>query len=191
MKDKLFVIGKLASVIVLILVFSLMGLASGRPIMVLVFGGFFTAVMLGIFLLIKNHQRHFEIVSEQSTILPKIIGIIMLLAAIALPVMSIGSLQLFDAGSKGIGMATYAVVLVITLVVLAAGILGVYLINRPVSTKLHKALGYLIIILASAVPALMIIPYDKTTSGIGSVYYIAIMVTALSWWGISLYLNKE
>jgi hypothetical protein len=191
MKDKLFVLGKFIGVLIFILAFSMMGLASGKPIMVLAYAGFFIAVMLVIFQFVKKHQRHFEITSERSRIIPKIVGIVMLLSAIALPVLSVGNLQLFDMGAKGIGLVTLAVVLVITVALIAGGVLGVSLINRSGSSKLHRILGYLIIILASAVPALLIIPYDKTTTGIGSVYYIAILVAVLSWWGINLYLNKE
>jgi hypothetical protein len=191
MKDKLFVIGKFVGVLVFILAFSMMGLASGKPIMVLAYAGFFIAVMLIIFQFVKKHQRHFEITTEKSSLLPKIAGIVMLLAAIALPVMSVGNLQLFETGGKGIGTVTLVIVLIATLALIAGGTLGVYLINRTGGTKLHRTLGYLIIILASAVPAIMVIPYDRTTTGIGSIYYITILVAVLSWWGISLYLNKE
>jgi hypothetical protein len=191
MKDKLFLLGKIISVLIFIVAFSMMGLASGKPIMVLAYAGFFVVVMFIIFQFVRKHQRHFEIVTEKSSVLPKIIGIVMLLAAIAIPVLSVANLALFDMGGKAISIMSLVIVLFITVLLIAAGVFAVSLINRIGSTKIHKILGYLILIIASAVPALLVIPYDKTTTGIGSIYYIAILTAVLSWWGFNLYLNKE
>jgi hypothetical protein len=121
----------------------------------------------------------------------RIIGIVMILAAIALPVFAVANLQLFELGMESIGLVTLALVLIITLVLIAAVILAVSLINKAGGTKVNRIIGYLIVIIASAVPALLVIPTDKTTTGIGSVYYVAMLVAVLSWWGLSLYSNKE
>jgi hypothetical protein len=76
-------------------------------------------------------------------------------------------------------------------IIIPIGVLGVYLINKDGSSRLKRILGYLIIIIASAIPALLVIPYDRSTTGIGSVYYVTVLVAVLSWWGFSLYLNKD
>jgi hypothetical protein len=191
MKDKWFVLGRIIALLVFILAFSLMGIASGKPIMILAYAGFFIVVMLVIFLFVKKNQRHFEIISEKSRAMSRIIGIVMILAAIALPVFAVANLQLFELGMESIGLVTLALVLIITLVLIAAVILAVSLINKAGGTKVNRIIGYLIVIIASAVPALLVIPTDKTTTGIGSVYYVAMLVAVLSWWGLSLYSNKE
>ncbi len=81
--------------------------------------------------------------------------------------------------------------LLLWLALIAAGVFGVYLINRQGYGLLQKIVGYVIIIIASAVPALLVVPHDKTTTGIGSVYYVVVAVAVLSWWGLTLYLNKD
>lgn len=191
MKDKWFVLGRIIALLVFILAFSLMGIASGKPIMILAYAGFFIVVMLVIFLFVKKNQRHFEIISEKSRAMSRIIGIVMILAAIALPVFAVANLQLFELGMEGVGLVTLALVLLITLVLIAAVVLAVSLINKAGSTKVNRIIGYLIIIIASAIPALLVIPTDRTTTGIGSVYYVAMLVAVLSWWGLSLYSNKD
>ena len=191
MKDKLFIIGKLIGVLVFVLAFSMVGIASGKPIMILAFAGFFLAVMFVVFQFVRKNQRHFEIVSEKSRLIPKIIGKIMVLAAVILPALSISSLQLFNMGTLTIGVFAFILILLISLGLIAGGVFAVTLINKSVNSTLHRILGYAIIVILSAVPALLVIPYDKTTTGIGSIYYVAILVAILSWWGLSLYLNKE
>ena len=191
MQDKLFILGKIISLIIFILAFSLMGLASGKPIMVLAYAGFFAVVVFVIFLFVKKSQRHFEIISQQSPIMRKILGIVLLPIAILLPVLSVSSFQLFELTMEKISIGIYALIVLITLVLIGAGIFAVSLINRTSGNKVMKILGYLILVVISAVPALMVMPYDKTTVGIGSVYYVAILVAVLGWWGINLYLNKE
>lgn len=191
MKDTLFVVGKIIGLLIFILAFSLMGIVSGRPIMILAYAGFFVVVMGVIFLFVRKNQRHFEIISQRSRTISKIIGIIMLLAAIAIPALAISNMQLFELNLEKLGLGVIALVVTITIALIAGVILGVYLINKKGSTKPNKIIGYLIIIILSAVPALLVIPHDKTTTGIGSVYYVAVLVAVLSWWGLSLYLNKE
>ncbi|MFO7660553.1 MAG: hypothetical protein R6V77_06540 [Candidatus Cloacimonadaceae bacterium] len=191
MKDTLFVVGKIIGLLIFILAFSLLGIVSGRPIMILAYAGFFVVVMGIIFLFVRKNQRHFEIISQRSHTVSKIIGIVMLLAAIAIPALAISSMQLFELNLEKMGFGVIAIIIAITIALMAGVIFGVYLINKKGSTKINKVIGYLIIIILSAVPALLVIPHDKTTTGIGSVYYVAVLVAVLSWWGLSLYLNKE
>lgn len=191
MKDKLFVIGKFIGLVIFILAFSLMGLASGKPIMVLAYAGFFIIIMAIIFMFVKKSQRHFEIISEQNPKLRKILGIAMLLVAIILPVLAIMNMQMFELGVSTIGFGILAITLVATIVLIAGGVLAVSLINNIANSKPKKILGYILLVVLSSVPALLVIPNDRTTTGIGSVYYLAVMVAVLSWWGFNLYSNKE
>jgi hypothetical protein len=191
MKDKLFILGRIIGLLIFVLAFSLLGIASGRPIMILAYAGFFIFVMGIIFLFIRHNQRHYEVISEGSQTIRKIIGIVMILVALAIPAVAISTMQLFAMGSVITGFGLVALVLGITILMVAAGMLGVYLINRQGNGLVHKIIGYIIIIIISAIPALLVIPTDKTTTGIGSVYYLAVLVSILSWWGFNLFLNKE
>jgi hypothetical protein len=191
MKDKLFIIGKVIGLLVFILALSLMGMASGKPIMILAYAGFFVIVMFIIFQFVKRNQRHFEIISQTNPKVMKIVGVLMLLIAIAIPASVISTMQIVDLGSATVSIVMLLAILAITITLIICGILGVYLINRKNSGMLYRILGYAIIVIASAIPALMVIPHDHTTTGIGSVYYVALLVAILSWWGITLYLNKD
>jgi hypothetical protein len=191
MKNTLFIIGRIIAVLVFILAFSIAGVVSGKPIMILAFAGFFILIMFITFLFVRKNQRHFEIISQGNRTIAKIVGILLILIALALPALAISTMQIIELGSQNIGFSTLAVVFAITLTLMICGVLSVYLINRTGSKLWHKILGYLIIIIACAIPALMVIPYDRTTTGIGSIYYLTLMVAVLSWWGFSLFLNKE
>jgi hypothetical protein len=191
MKETLFALGKIIGVLVFIAVFSVTGLVSGQPLMILAYAGFITLIMFFIFLFVRRNQRHFEFISQRSRVISKIIGIIMILVALAVPVLAISNMQLFDLGTLKLSTSLLAVVVAITIGLVAGGLFAVYLINRAGSGLIHKIIGYLLIIGLSAVPALLVIPHDRTTTGIGSVYYIVIILAVISWWGFSLLLNKE
>jgi len=191
MKDKLFTIGKVISVLVFILALSLMGMASGKPIMILAFAGFFVVLMFFIFQFVRRNQRHFEIISQSNPKLMKAFGGLIILVAIVLPVIIFANVQLFDLGTVKLGFGILALIVAITLVLISGGVFAVYLINKASTTKMSKILGYLLVIVLSALPALLVIPHDRSTTGIGSVYYVTVLVAVLSWWGITLYLNKE
>jgi uncharacterized protein YoxC len=350
MKDKMFALGKIISLIVFLFVLSMMGMASGKPIMVLAYAGFFVVVMLIVFFFVKKHQRHFEIVGSANPKIGKITGIALIILAVLIPLIvyqmqvfsrvsdtndavkkvvkstaaftddvnrvnalsndvlakatlldtlsgdpklveslsknykligtDLASLKsmvdanakndkkVFDSSEKSRsyylqlgktlaeadsvlpdiqdpldsisvfikdkstdvsgfqsqmqvvknsitgypekvdkavsekikGIASkLSLLLVFNLLLvsllwaalIAACVFGVYLINHRGNKLLNKVLGYLIIIIASAVPALMVIPYDRTTTGIGSIYWIAVLVAVLAWSGFNLFLNKE
>jgi hypothetical protein len=91
----------------------------------------------------------------------------------------------------GIGMGFLALVLGVTVIMIAGGVFAVSLINKANGKIVLKVIGYLLLAVLSAIPALMVMPHDQTTTGIGSIYYITILVAVLSWWGLNLYLNKE
>lgn len=191
MKDKLFIIGKFIGLIVFILAFSMMGLASGKPIMILAYAGFFVVVMAVIFMFVKRNQRHFEVVSPKNQKIRKILGIVLVIAAAILPLLAVMNMRLFELGVETISITILAIVLLATIVLIAGGVFAVSLINNADNNKQKKILGYIVLIILSAIPALLVIKNDRTTTGIGSAYYLAVLVSVLSWWGFNLYSNKE
>ena len=130
MKDKLFVIGKVIGLIVFILALSLMGIASGKPVMILAYAGFFVVVMFLIFLYVRKNQRHFEIISQANPKVMKVLGILLLLLAIAMPSVIMSNMQIIDTGNAKIGFGFIAAILAITIALIISGVLGVYLLNR-------------------------------------------------------------
>jgi hypothetical protein len=52
-------------------------------------------------------------------------------------------------------------------------------------------LGYLILIVISAVPALVISKYSGSYDTLGRTYWTALSIAILSWWGLSLVTTKE
>lgn len=191
MKDKLFIITKIIGLLVFILAFSSMGIASGKPIMILAYAAFFVIVMTGIFMFVKRNQRHFEIIAQHNPLANKIIGIALMLLGVACPSVAIANMQIFDLGATKVGFGLIGIVLASTIGLIAGCAFAVRMINKAGASKINKIIGYLIVVVLSAVPALLVMPTDRSTTGIGSVYYMAIMVAVLFWWGLSLYLNKE
>lgn len=191
MKDKMFIIGKLLAAFIFMVVLSLMGMGTGKPIMILAYAGFFIVVMFVIFQMVRRNQRHFEVVNKQNNAVSKYLGIVLTLAGIIAPALAITKVTVFDLGTIKVGFGLFSVTLAITIGLIAGMTFAVYLINKAMGDPVKRALGYLIIIVLSAVPALCVMPFDRTTTGIGSIYYLAFIVTIISWWGISLYLNKE
>jgi hypothetical protein len=191
MSNTWFVVRKLIAALIFILALSFMGMATGKPVMILAYAGFFVVMMFIVFLFVKRNQRHFEIISEQNQTIKKLTGFVITVIAVIAPALAISNVTVFDMGDAKPGFGLFAIVLGITIAMIAGGIFAVRMINTNLSNKAKKAIGYVIIVLLSAVPALLVMRHDRTTTGIGSVYYIALIDTILSWWGITLYLNKE
>jgi len=191
MQDRWFVIKKLISVFVFICALSFLGIGTGKPAMIGAYAVFFLVAMYLIFFFVKRHQRHFEVVNQTPGKLKKVIGIIISVIGIILPTLIIANVQVFDMSSLKVGFGMLVIVFVMTLVLIAVAVVGIRLINKPGAGKMNKVLGYLIVIAVSAVPALVVISFDQTTTGIGSIYYVALLTTIITWWGFNLYLSKD
>ena len=87
MKDTFFKIKQIASLVIFIAVLSVMGMITGRPVMMLAYAGVFLLMSLIIYLILKNRQRHFEVISKPNTILKTVVAAILMLLAIITPVL--------------------------------------------------------------------------------------------------------
>ena len=67
----------------------------------------------------------------------------------------------------------------------------VFLINRKGTTLANRAVGYIVFIIASIIPGVLMSRVDSTTMGIGSVYYVAMAVLILAYNAFGLYFNQE
>lgn len=189
MPDKWFNLKKIISLIVFIAVFSLMGLATGKPLMIVAYAAFFMVVVVIAFLKLKNKQRHFEVNETTNPIVRKVIGVAFVLLAVALPALIITRTNLVNLPVLNAGVV--AAIFGITLLFIAMMTIATHLINNKGSEKPMLIIGYALIIIASAIPGFIMAGIDRSTTGIGSVYYVALAVVILAWNGVGLALNKD
>jgi lysylphosphatidylglycerol synthetase-like protein (DUF2156 family) len=87
---------------------------------------------------------------------------------------------------------TGSIVVIGIAVLVAIGVLAVNIINNAKGKNmLPTLLGYLILIVISAVPALVISKYSGSYDTLGRTYWTALSIAILSWWGLSLVTTKE
>jgi len=185
MNDTWFNAKKIISLILFIAVFSLMGLATGKPVMILAYAAFFLAVSGMFYNMSKKRQRHSEVSEIINPKVKQAIGGILLLLAIVLPILLVTRTNLVNLPVLNIGVS--ALIILITILFIGLALFAAHLIN----VKGKDVLGYLILIAISALPGIIMAGIDRTTTGIGSVYYIALAVMILAVNGFKLYRNQE
>lgn len=190
MQDKLFNIKKVLAMLVFIAVFSLMGLSTGKPIMVLAYAVFFMLVSFVVILTLKKKQRHFEVSEKTNPIIKKIGGIVLLALAITSPLYVFSTSNLLNTG-KEVDAMFLSIVFGISIVFLGLLFVAIKLINKMNATTMHRALGYILIIIASILPGAIVAGIDRSTTGIGSTYYVALAVVIFAWNGFGLISNQE
>ncbi len=172
--------------IILLLAFAALGLNADNKL----FGFFLYLVIFAIifglvYWYIKKHHRRTEIDPQKIILLHKILGIILLLVAVFSPAIALGKIHLPFLPNLLIFIATAALI--------AAGVFAITMIN---SEKTKKILGYFILIILSAVPALFATTYldqyfPNTYNALGTAYWTVVSVAVFSWWGFSFYFKKE
>ena len=113
----------------------------------------------------------------------KVIGGLFVLFAILLPAISLGKFR------PGILFKYQLFATLGVSALVAVSMFVVKLINK--GTVLFIIIGYIAFIILSAIPAMAVLPFDKSYNALGMVYYNAIFVAILVWYGISLFNKKE
>lgn len=145
---------------------------------------FFVVTFLLVYLYVKTHQKHHQTNMKTVALLHRIVGIILLVVAVFCPTMIFRSAN-FPA-------MTYVIISLITIVLIGVGSLAITMINsEKEKNMLSKLLGYLLLILISAVPAFVMMSYDSSYNALGTAYYAALSIAIFSWWGFSLYSRKD
>jgi len=145
---------------------------------------FFVVVFLLVYLYIKTHRAHRQTDAKTIDLLHKITGIVLLVIAVLSPTMIFRSANFTT--------MIYVIISLITLVLMGVGALAISMINSDKDNKMiARILGYLLLIIISAVPALVMISYDSSYNALGMAYYAAVLVAIFSWWGFSLYSRKD
>ncbi|NLK49120.1 MAG: hypothetical protein GX294_00555 [Candidatus Cloacimonetes bacterium] len=189
MSDTLFNIKQIIALIVFIIAFSLMGMMTGQPLMVLFYAGVIALASGITFLIIRKRQRHSEISLQKNPLPKRIFGAILSLLALVTPLLMIFFTNLITIPIQ-IGALPIVIVLGVTLAFIALFALAIFLINHLDGFAM-RLVGYLIVILVSFIPGLLISLYDKTSSTIGSIYYVALAVLVLGYNGINLLIAKD
>jgi len=171
--------------IILLAAFGSLGFSSDNPAVgVPAFLLFFVLVFFLTYLYIKKHQEHQTINFKTINLIKKIAGIIILLFALFTPH--------FVFRTANFPFLTYLLIFLMNIILIALGVLAVTMINSVKNKrKFNSLLGYLILIIISAVPALLMISYDSSYNALGMAYYAAVLIAVFSWWGFSLFSAKE
>lgn len=181
MSDTMFKIRQIISLVVFIGALSLMGMITERPIMIAAYGAVFIAVTVLMYFIINRRQRHFEITQTDSTLLYRIIGIVLGICALGLPLLIVFRSSVIKLPAELSAGTAAGIVGGVTVAFIALMVLAVHLINTKGKKMVMRSIGFILIVIASAIPGLLMSKVDRTTSGIGSVYYVAMAVLILAY----------
>ena len=191
MKDTFFKIKQIASLVIFIAVLSVMGMITGRPVMMLAYAGVFLLMSLIIYLILKNRQRHFEVISKPNTILKTVVAAILMLLAIITPVLIALRSSVINLPESMTAGAVVGIMLGVTIVFIALVLLTIYLINVKGYSVTNRSIGYVSFIVAAILPGLLMSRVDRSTMSIGSVYYVAMAVLILAYNARNLFCHQD
>jgi len=190
MQEKWFSIKQVITIALFIALLSIIGVISGKLWMIPIYALFFTLVVALVIYLIRGKQRHFEIVKPPNPIYSKVFGSILSLAAILTPLLVVWRTSLIPLPGQ-LSILALLLAVVFTLVFLGMIVAAVYLLQYRKPTQVHKIAAYALIVVASAIPGIIVSTYNRTTNGIGSVYYVAMIIVFLANSGLNLLLRKD
>lgn len=191
MQDTIFKIKQIASLVVFIFAMSLMGMITGRPIMMLAYAGFFLLMGVVVYLTLRKSQRHFEVIQTQSKTLRLILSAVLMILAIISPMLIALRSSVINLPTEMTVSTVIMLMLGFTILFIALALASVFLINRKNSTLMHRVIGYVLFVIAAIIPGLMMSRVDSTPMGIGSVYYVAMAVLILAYNAMGLFCNQE
>lgn len=191
MYDTIFKIKQIASLVVFIFVMSLIGMITGRPIMMLAYAGFFLLMGVVVYLTLRKKQRHFEVVQSQNKNFRMILAAALMLLAIISPMLIALRSSVINLPAEMTASTVIMLMLGITILFIALVLATVFLINRNNSTLKHRVIAYVMFVIAAIIPGLLMSRVDSTPMGIGSVYYVALAVLILAYNAMGLFCNQE
>lgn len=190
MKDTWFKIRQIGALVLFVLISSLAGMMTGKPVMMIAYGAFFLVVTLAVLYMIRNRQRHFELTQGSNPTVRLVLALLIGLLALALPLLVV-NYSSFIPVPEGAAAKTIGLTFVLTLVFLLLNAAAVWLLNIKGETVAQKIMGYLLIILAAIIPGAVMAGINKTTVAIGSVYYIALAVIVLAYSSYTLLVKQD
>lgn len=178
MKKIIRIIKEIIMWILIIGAFAAIGFTTDTPTESSLIWAGIAVLIFGVGFLIAKHTKRKTGTTKAHLVFRRVIGVILLLIGLILPALILAN---FPTNIR-ILIILFAIVLV------ALGALAVYLINK--STVL-AILGYLILIIASFLPALAMSTYDMTYNALGTTYYLTIALACFAWAGISLITTQK
>ncbi|MDD3535928.1 MAG: hypothetical protein PHC50_07280 [Candidatus Cloacimonetes bacterium] len=191
MQDTFFKIRQIAALVVFIVVLSLMGMITGKPLMTLAYAGFFLLMSAVVFFTLRKKQRHFEVVHKDNRLFKKILAVILGLAGLITPLLvaQYSSVIALPAEMSG----TMVVLLMLGLGILFGVLIGLtlFFINREKGSLGTTILGFVIFLIMAIIPGLLMSKVEMKPMAIGSVYYVVVAELVLVYNAIMLYVAKE
>ncbi|MDD2228796.1 MAG: hypothetical protein PHY48_05240 [Candidatus Cloacimonetes bacterium] len=191
MSDTLFKIKQVVSLILFIAMLSLMGMITSRPVMILAYAGFFMLVIAIMYLLMRKRQHHFELIQSSSQLLNKIVGGVLLALALVAPLLVAFRTSVINLPDSLSSVVALGVVAGASIAFLALLFAALYMINVKGKELSQRIIGYVLFVIAAALPGILMSRVDSTTSGIGSVYYVAMAVLILAFNGIGFLSHQD
>lgn len=176
----------IAGWVILLLAFGSLGFSSDAPVVgFIIYLAFFTIVFGLVYVYIKKHHRKTEVNPKTITLIHKIAGIVLLVIGLFSPIIALGKIKL--------PFFPNFLILIATAIIIGLGVFAVTMVN---SVQKKKMLGYILLIVLSAIPALFAISYldqffPNAYNALGTAYWAIVSVAIFSWWGFNLYLKKE
>lgn len=189
MRELWYNIRQIATIVLFVIAFSLMGMMTGRPLMVLLYAAVMGIISAATFFYVSRRQPYSEVSLKKSHLPRYILGGVLCLLAIITPLYLILKTSLINIPME-ISAVLILAVLGVTLLFVALFAVAVYLINY-MGTMPMRIVAYLIVILASLIPGLLMSRFDKTASTIGAIYYVALAILIFSYNGISMFLDRD
>ncbi len=120
----------------------------------------------------------------------KIVGFLMIVFSIFIPSYIMKNFDFRNLLSYEHTFSGSLLLTLVTLLLVVVGFVAYYLINIKKNTGL-KVVGYIMIFAIAFTPALLMIPYDKSSNALGTAYLTLVAVSVLSWAGFSVALKKR
>jgi len=144
-----------------------------------------------IYFTLRKNQRHFEVVNTSNKTTKMILAGILMVLAIILPLLIALRSSIINLPETMTLGAVVGLMLVFTIVFVALVLLALLMINSKGQNLQNRIIGYLSFIIAAVIPGALMQSVDRTTMGIGSVYYVAMAVLILVYNARSLFCNQE
>jgi hypothetical protein len=184
MSNVLTIVKNILAFTALTVIIACIGLFTENPaVMVPAYGVGFLVVIAGMFIYLYTKKKNtFEQIKTPRSV-PITIGSVLLLGSLVFPAAAISALR--------VGLIENPMlIVVVTIVLLAFGFLGVLLINiLGYKNKILAGLGYLVLILTSMAPALLITRIDASFGTLGVVYSVSFVEAIIAWSGFSILYN--
>ena len=192
MKKVLKTLATILGWIILFVAFASLGFFTDEPeIGVPIYFIFFLIVFGLVFLYTKKRHKKQQVNPKIINLLQKIFGAILVLLALFSPSIVFGK--------ANFPFFSYFLITVITTVLIAIGTIAISIIhNSKEKSAVSILLGYLLLIVISAIPAIGVLQsnaildvFSNAYSALGFAYWASLSVAVFSWWGISLFFKKE